>query len=361
MKLSENNIGEEYLELYDGQMASLSTKKLISDTVPELRFTAKGRELFALSESLYCKWLESGEDYSLVEKAIEVCRAAAASGEPQAVVKMAFYYDKDYIDADRTEEFRCRIACDYYSKVVYCEGMPKNSDGVASESEWIDLRRTATRMFADMLSGAKKSLSDYTDGKYSFRVNAERLRANFGIECAGTNDSSPQEDAEKFAETVLTACKSSKVRAPLFGILQLTAAEAKRVFAPKSEVMKICGDVNIWLDSGNVVKVNNTKAFNAALENLSDGGVWLYFASSDAGGHRYLSVKQRKDLCELLRKDGFARFIRLKDSAKERGKTKYVFSDDDVEFFITGKLTPLKSALDGLIDRVVCDNEWGTL
>ena len=34
------------------------------------------------------------------------------------------------------------------------------------------------------------------------------------------------------------------------------------------------------------------------------------------------------------------------------------FSDDDVRFFISNRLTPLKSALDGLIDRVVSDKDW---
>lgn len=354
---------ETVLELYDGQMASLSTKKLISDTVPELKFTTRGKELFALSESLYCKWLEGGGDYSLVDKAIELCKAAAALGEPRAVVKMAFYYDKDYMSADRTEEFRCRVACDYYSKVVYCEQMPQSTDGAANENEWYELQRTAARMFADMLAGAEKSFSDYSDGKYSYSANIERLRLNFGIECGRAGlETNPLDGGEKFAETVLTACKRSKTRAPLFGILQLTAGEAKRVFRPKSEVMKICGDVNIWLDGGGrIFRVNNTQAFFTALDGLISGEVWLYFSSSDAGGHKYLSVKQRKSLCELLLKDGFARFIRLKDSAKERGKSRYVFSDDDVEFFINGKLTTIKSALDSLIDRVVCDNEWGQL
>lgn len=354
---------ERILELYDGQMASLANKKLISDTVPELKFTARGKELFALSESFYCKWLGGGGDNSLVEKAIELCRSAVALGEPRAVVKMAFYYDKDYIATDRTEEFRCRVACDYYSKVVYCDEVPKGADGVASESEWNELQRTAARMFVDMLAGAQKSLSDYTDGKYSCAENAQRLLTKFGIESERGNIAhNPLSDGDKFAETVLVSCKHNKTRAPLFGIISLTAEEVKRVFASKSEAMKICGDVNIWLDdNGRVFRVNNTSAFKEALEKLQGGEIWLYFVNNDAGGHKYLSGAQRKGLCELMMKDNFARFIRLKDSAEERGKIRYVFSDDDVQFFINGKLTPIKNALDGLIDRVVCDNEWGKL
>ena len=363
MKKIDGGSNEPILELYDGQMASLSTKKLISDSVPELKFTARGRELFALSESFYCKWLEGGGDYSLVEKAVELCRAAAVLGEPRAVVKMAFYYDKDYLAVDRTEEFRCRVACDYYSKVVYCEEVPKSFDGVSGESEWYELQRTAARMFVDMLAGAQKSLSDYADGKYSCAENARRILTKFGIESERVSlSANPLNDGEKFAETVLTSCKRNKKRAPLFGIVRLDPGGVRRVFQPKSEVMKICGDVNIWLDSGErVFRVNNTSAFFTALSQLNGGEIWIYFVNNNLGGHRYLSGKQRKDLCELMMKDNFARFIRLKDSADERGKSRYVFSDDDVQFFINGKLTSIKSALDSLIDRVVCDNEWGKL
>lgn len=360
-KEKESGLGQ-ILELYDGQMASLANKKLISDTVPELKFTARGKELFALSESFYCKWLGGGGDYSLVEKAIALCREAVALGEPRAVVKMAFYYDKDYIATDRTEEFRCRVACDYYSKVVYCEEAPRSLDGVTPD-DWQELQRTAARMFVDMLAGAQKSLSDYTDGKYSCAENAQRLLTKFGVESERGNIAhNPLSDGDKFAETVLISCKRNKKRAPLFGIIRLTAEEIMRVFAPKGEAMKICGDVNIWLDDKDrVFRVNNTSAFKAALEGLQGGEIWLYFVNNNAGGHKYLSGAQRKGLCELMMKDNFARFIRLKESAEERGKIRYVFSDDDVQFFINGKLTPIKSALDGLIDRVVCDKEWGKL
>lgn len=354
---------ERILELYDGQMATLSNKRLISAAVPELAFSAHGKELFALSESYYCKWLGGGGDLSLVERAIELCRESAALGYPHAVLKMAFYYDKDYLAPDRTEEFRCRVACDYYSKIVYCEETPRFKDAVTPEMPWEDLQRCAVQMFLEMLAGAQKPLSDYSDSKYSYAENAERILEKYGIVSERGNLSQRfSYDGEKFAETVLTSCKRNKLRAPLFGVICLNGAEVKSLFAQKSAAMKICGDVNIWLDSGErVFRVNNTSAFFTALSQLNGGEIWIYFVNNNLGGHRYLSGKQRKDLCELMMKDNFSRFTRLKDSAAERGKTRYVFSDDDVQFFINGRLTSVKSALDSLIDRVVCDNEWGTL
>ena len=149
------------MELYDGQTATLSDKRLISDIVPDLKYSAHGKELFALSESFYCKWLSEGKDIKYVDRAIELCRQAAEEGYPHAVVKMGFYYDKDYIALDRTEEFRCRVACDYYCKVVYRDEAPAYEDEVTPEISWEDLQREAAGMFMDMLAGAQKSLSGY--------------------------------------------------------------------------------------------------------------------------------------------------------------------------------------------------------
>ncbi|MCM1439049.1 MAG: hypothetical protein NC131_07535 [Roseburia sp.] len=354
---------ESILELYDGQMATLSNKRLLSSAVPELAFSAHGKELFALSESYYCKWLEGGGDLSLVDRAIELCRESASLGYPHAVLKMAFYYDKDYLAPDRTEEFRCRVASDYYAKIVYAEETPKFYDAVTPEMPWEDIQRCAAQMFLEMLAGAQQLLAGYAEGKYSYAENAARIREKFGIVPERGNLSQRfSYDGEKFAETVLVSCKRNKTRAPLFGILSLKRAECLKVFAQKSAVMRICGDINIWLDCGDrVFRVNNTSAFFNYLEGLSADEIWVYFVNNNSGGHRYLSGKQRKDLCELMMRDGFSRFIRLKESAAERGRQRYVFSDDDIQFFINGRLTGVKSALDSLIDRVVCDNEWGNL
>lgn len=351
---------EEYLELYDGQMAKLSDKKLISDVVPKLKYTAHGKELYALSESLYCKWLQGGGDTKLVDDAIALCRRAAAEGYPPAVVKMAFFYDKDYLSLDRTEEFRCRVACDYYCKVVYYDDTPKCEDGIIPETPWEQLQRAAARMLLEMLAGAQKALSGYSDGRYSFAENLKRLRERFGIGADLQNAPLRVErDRELFVNTVLDSCKNNRTRAPLFGVIYLDGEEVKRVFAPKSAAMKICGDVNIWLFSGGkVTRVNNTSAFNKYLQSFEADGAWTFFFNNNLGGHKYLSGKQRKDLCELMMRDDYARFMRLSDSAEERGKSEYLFSDDDVQFFINGRLTPMRTALDGLINRVINDKDW---
>lgn len=352
--------GDEILELYDGQMADAADKKLIADNVPELRYSARGKELFALSESLYGRWLEEGADVKLVGRAIEYCRAAVEQGYPHAVVKMAFYYDKDYVSADRTEEFRCRVACDYYCKVIYCESKPKNTDGVIPEIEWEDLQRLAAKMLLDMLATAPRTLSDYGNGRYSYEYNLKRINSSFGI--TGERNAQyvrAERNRALFAETVFGACKTNKTRAPLFGVIYLSRDDINSVFKRGAPTMKLCGDLNVWLSDGEkVTRVNNTTAFAQYLKAFAGEGAWAYFFNNNLGGHRYLNGKQRKTLCELMMCDNFLRFSHLTDSAKERGRSEYLFSDDDVRFFLTGRLGALKTALDNLIEFVVSDSDW---
>ena len=361
IKEKDGDLGQ-ILELYDGQTAKLNGT-LLADNVPDLKYTARGKELYALSESLYCKWLKGGCSYALAERAIALCRDAVAEGYPHAVVKMGFYYDKDYVATDRAEEFRCRLACDYYCKVVYCDAPPKTEDNVVPEISWEELQRAAARMLLDMLSRAPSAFASYGSEKYSYAKNRERIKERFQI-AVDENDGSEraERDREKFAVTVFDSCKRNKERAPLFGIIGLNADEVKRTFAPKSASMKLCGDVNIWLYNGErVVRVNTTTAFSQYLEDITAEEVWVYFFNNNLGGHRYLNGKQRKDLCELMMRDSFYRFSSLVASAKERERSEYLFSDDDVQFFMAGRLTSLKSALDGLIDKVINDTEWKSL
>ncbi len=363
MSFKEKTQSQEHiLELYDGQIAKSSNKKLISDNIPPLKITARGKELFALSESFYGKWLEEGGDYKLVERATEMCAEAVKTGYPHAVVRMGYYYDKDYLAVDRTEEFRCRVACDYYCKVVYSDAPPVVEDGVTPEIGWEELQKRAAYMLLDMLAAAKKGLMASSE-KYSFGFNLENVRQRLNLPVSHIRQRPREErDREKFAQTIFESCKTNKTRAPLFGIICLKRAEAQRLFAHKSAVMKLCGDINIWLCSGDkIFKANNTGAFTQFLSGLDSENVWVYFFNNNLGGHRYLSGKQRKALCDLMMKDGFRRFNELKKSALDKDKSVYLFSDDDIQFFITGAFTSMQAALDNLINTVISDNGWGNL
>lgn len=359
----KDKLNDGFLELYDGQMALANKKTLITDNLPELKFTARGKELFALSESLYGKYLTEGGGVALAERAVEMCALAVKQGYPHAVVKMAFYYDKDYIEIDRTEEFRCRVACDYYGKVAYYDGVPKCDDGVTPEMGWEELKRLAARMLMDMLATAPPSLTGDKDGKYSYEYNRALIEEKLQISTGSPAKIKRSErDRQEQIEKVFKACKHNKTRAPLFGVVQLSAAQALNVFSQKSAAMKLCGDLNIWINNGErVVRVNNTTAFKEFAEKLTGEDIWVYFFNNNLGGHRYLSGAQRNALCDLMMKDNFARFLTLAQSAKERERGEYLFSDDDIFFFLSGLLTPLKTALDALIEKVTSDKEWSDL
>lgn len=352
-------IDEQVLELYDGRMARHNGKPYTAMGA-ELKFSARGKELYALCESFYGRWLEKADaPRSLLDKSIEICREAAAEGYPHAVVKLAYFYDKDYVALDRTEEFRCRVACDYYRKVVFCENAPKGIEEV-TPAVWEEVKRIAACRLIDMLAGAQKSLSDYGNGTYSYEENLRLIRQR-NIAVSTDNRHLPQRgerDKADFMETVFYACKHNKTRAPLFGVMSITAASAKRVFAPKSMAMKMCGDLNIWLFNGEkLLKVNNTANFKNFVGEIAGENNWVFFFNNNLGGHRYVNGKQRKELCELMMKDNYARFKRLTQSAEERGRSEYLFSDDDIQFFLCKK-SKLRNALDSLIDKVAGDTDW---
>ncbi len=356
MKRNKSGAGD-VLELYDGQMA-LPNRKLIADNVPPLKFTARGKELFALSESLYGKWLQGEKGEDAVERAVELCRLSVEEGYPHAVVKMAFYYDKDYIATDRTEEFRCRVACDYYGKVVYCEETPPCDEDVTPEIGWTELKNMAARMLLDMLAHAPRALEEYGGGRYSYAYHCDRLRESVGTVPVASCERT-ERDREKFAAKVFYGCKHNKVRAPLFGVIQLSAGQAQSLFAAGGDTIKLSGDINIWLwDGSRTVRVNSTSAFNRFLGSLGSAETWAFFFNNERGGHGYLNASQRKAACELMMKDGFSRYHTLVGSARERGRSEYLFSDDDVQFFMTGRINALKTALDDLIKKVTGDRDW---
>ncbi len=359
MKGAENK-ERDVLELYDGQLALAGKKTLISANIPELKITATGKELFALSECLYAKWLSEGDDLRLVDKAVELCRKAVEEGYPHAVVRMAFYYDKDYVELDRTEEFRCRVACDYYSKVVYQDKPPKIDDGVSPEIPWEELRKHAARMLLDMLATAPPSLAKDTNDRYGYDYNSEQIRLRLNVSSEERSvPSRGERDREKLVRTVFNSCKHNKFRAPLFGVMRVPFDTARDVFAPKSPALKMSGDLNIWLYWGNrLMKASNSSAFADFVAGIVGGEVWIYFFNNNMGGHRYLNAKQRNDACQAMTEGNLEAFSRLKASAEEQERWEYLFSDDDVYYFMSGRLSNVKKAVDRLMEKVRSGKDW---
>lgn len=350
------------LELYDGRRASLTEKQVLTDHIPSLAVTARGKETFALSESLYCKWLETGQDPSLIDRAVALCREAVALGYPQAVVKMGFYYDKDYVDADRTEEYRCRVATDYYGKVVYSDKYPTvekvinpvtgASESVRLEIAWEDLQKTAARMLLEMLAASEYANSCDSDDSYGYAHNAERIKSAFGIELKNVSVPFRGKDNEKTLKQVLEACRYNKYRAPLFGVIRLDYEEAKRIFSKEGFGWSASKNVNIWLINGSaVVKAGPTEGFIKKFSGFPHDKVWVCFFNSNLGGHRFLKEKSRREICERFYAKDCEVFKELIGGAELRKRHALLFSDDDVRFYMNGRFDSLRAAME-LVESV---------
>ena len=124
MEITCTHCGKEIapLELYNGTWSCPRCRNPIEDKQSTLKITKENEELFRQGELLYAKWLFSrtgGTDISIVDKAISLCRASARQGNPKAMARLGFYYDKDYIGDNFTEATRVKLAYQYYSQVCY--------------------------------------------------------------------------------------------------------------------------------------------------------------------------------------------------------------------------------------------------
>ncbi|MGN1103997.1 MAG: hypothetical protein ACI4QI_03895 [Candidatus Coproplasma sp.] len=339
--MNKKNKHIDELELYDGQRASLPDKRVTTDYIPNLHISARGKELFALSENLYGKWLESQADPSLIDRAVELCQEAVALGYPHAVVKMGFYYDKDYVSSDRMEEYRCRVATDYYSKVVYADRPPLTDIGVNCDVTWEDLRKTAAKMLLDMLSASSSALSRDVQDSYSYQYNRREISSVFPdiqVEESAVTYTRTK-DMEKALQEVLKSCTNNKFRAPLFGVLKMNVEEILRTFSKNCFGWQSSKNINIWLVcKGFMVKASPTETFHAklndTLKNVSKGlTVWVCFFNNNSGGHRFVNEKNRDAMCKYFTDNELLIFKELINAAEVQNRSTLIFSDDDVQFY----------------------------
>lgn len=217
------------IELYTGDMVCPKCKGSLS--IQPRRFTAANPtacELFSLCELYYhyalCKstnlpttdLIEKSTltPEKMIEKAISYCREAVKLGHPEAMWRLAFFYDKDYLDKDSTESIRCRIAANLYLSVITSPELQFEGYGVSGgEDETLELkRRCADDLFCMVRSMSVRDRKPYVEklieNGYLTQEAARELAKDSG-----------KSDAEELMSTLARA--TSKRRAPLFGIIRI--------------------------------------------------------------------------------------------------------------------------------------------
>ncbi len=360
---------EKPLELYDGEWGCphCKAKGIVGMLVDKPVVTKENAEEFKLSESMFYRWLTyEGVSRETAKKmladAVEFCKSAALKGHPEAILRLGYYYDKDFIDTNRTEGDRCKIAAAYYKSVINAADSGYVVEQGQTCPDPATLKKTAAKLLVEMYLCSsreiQKSLERYVEGlpkELTDQVNPKEVAASAGM----VTDKSEQ------AFLVLSAFKN-KVRAPLCGVIYMKGYELKRLFVKDKEaalgmigrgVQLICGK----LDSNGMVGKSLQSLSNALLvrtlmkgkygdfELNDDDNICLFFFNS-RGGHRFFSQNALSTIIKTMRKQEVdVTFAKIREFMQNARKDTVLYDDD---FYVNKKKCSLKKAVEVTIDQI---------
>lgn len=351
---------EKPLELYNGQFAcSYCKEKLALD----LNVDANNQEQFELSEISFHRALEKhrarGEFTKRIAKAVSLCKAAAFSGHPKALVRLAYYYEMGYVNADEVASFKA--ACEYYQLVW---SNPFTNTAIQGYSP---LRQIAVNRHLALLERAPKSLAHNNKYLYSEVVRQIRAQHNLTIPPRDKADEHDrQASSSARVSRILDSC-FAKGRAPLFGLIALRGGELRHwATAPKTvgkETLPCCEYYTSKIDlfviqknsqydepiaynftSSDIFAANNSRDISIS----NDGTYYLCFLN-----HK---VKKYGKISKILDPVEDDKQQLLFELVRKKPLDDYIFYVDDVVYY-RRKMESLKHALTDLIDAVCNDDQ----
>lgn len=215
------------LVLFDGRLICPKCNKSIIVTNQKFKVTEENDELYKQSEILFLKLLPelNEKDYkeysnkkSLVnkelDKVINLCNKAAMADHPSAVYRLGYYYEKSFIDANLPEDYRFKIAYNYYTSLLKSE---------QSEIESVKLR--AANSLNDMLASLGNGKK--TSSLFDYNRNYDEFFSRYGDEII-RYESIPQDTVSSIADVVMTYAQELKKR-PILGFFYLRLSELKNL------------------------------------------------------------------------------------------------------------------------------------
>lgn len=334
---------ERPLELYNGDWACPLCHESLALSNIRLVVTDDTEALFKMSEVCYLRALKTPpadrKTYSdLLTKAIDCCKEAAHQGHPKALLRLGYLYDAGYFSVDGSEAFR--LAYDYY-KAVW-RGKINDMRGSKANADYSDggikVRKSAARLYLNLLKNAPPKMRSLDRYRYDLEVRAVK---DAGLYEEGGD--APYygvvagDRAARICE-VLESC-FSKERAPLFGLMMVTAEEfaalAKMTETGRTgtryKLLRIAEKVDVYL-------IDVTSGVPKAVRNASDlavadGNYCLYFFNTQ-GKHALSGGSMNAVRRSLERGDSVTDFARVNEliSIISRGEEycDYVFCDDDI-------------------------------
>ena len=185
--------GEDALEYYSdlkknvkdlhGKLEKVaSVKHRVIDYIDRFVITPENEELFRQSELLYAEWLfdkDGKATIDIVDRAIELCRRSAEKGNPKALARLAYFYEKDYIVTGGNEQARIKIAYNYYSMVCFSRTSEIEVWLGCPAVNWEKARIDTARAMLRMLASAPMELQE--NNMYNLKTNLERAQIALGL------------------------------------------------------------------------------------------------------------------------------------------------------------------------------------
>ena len=254
---------------------------------------------------------------------------------------MGFYYDKDFVETDRTELERCRVAAQYYSAVA----RHTESDIAGWNGDFKELRIRSSRDLIKMVAGLSPR------ERISFQKVVEEIRA-LGLISAEevdelfTQGKSRSASLHRRLEDLLTSAVSKK-RAPTFGVLFASVEELRQsidillkadvvVKTKKLEFSFAPLDDNFRYiayqpdrDFRPVITEDSIRA-KVESEDLGESNVAIYFFNN-AGKHGiYNGSGERAKIRKWIEDKQYQAIMDLIESAKGHP---CIFFDDDIFYY----------------------------
>lgn len=345
---------ERPLELYDGRWACPYCRSIVGDVVGEgFRITAENEMLFTQSEICFLTWLTAGRDgrrdRHMLENAVELCREAALAGHPRAAMRMGYYYDKDFVEENRSETARCRVAYTYYASVCFNGGSSVDAEPGVTAPDWNKLRIEAAKLLLGMLSATPADF-DAID-TYSFARNKAKAESMFGNQFGAIKRAAGQSESDRVKEVhdMLASC-AGKGRIPVFGVYSLDGDSLKAVvrhgggdFYRLVERRKV--RVGIFVANGDrlgaadrIQMLTNRRLVEATLEQLGGEKVYMYF----------FALRKQPSVMDALEARGGELLRELINGGR---KPSYVFYDDDLVYAGAKGGSSVKKAVKNLINE----------
>lgn len=359
------------LELYDGNRSCPNCRSSLADYQSKFILTKENEELFLQAELLYANWLfklDGKTDISSVDKSVQLCRRSARLGNPKALARLAYFYDKDYTARNSSELTRCRVAYEYYSKVCYSDLNNTETEAGVSSVDWVAVREQTAYSMLYMLASAPAEMQN--NPTYSLQNNLTRVRQELPGVMPDFTGFSMENYKLSMVDRIFAVFQNcmNKKRAPLFGAFRMKVSELVELYlkaTPERENMLIwlTTQKKVWLsyireaDLPNREKLferlSTERTINGFREWSRENGanedelIWVYFFNPN-GGHPYINMKKQKKVQKTMYGNNGTGLLR---TMLQNGRHNfYTFYDDDIYHFM--RKNNEVEAVKALVDRV---------